>query len=185
MHAGCKVIIFALATAGIAWISRSSLPDRHSHGFYRFFAWEAILILFLLNLDGWFVEPLRFRQIISWVFLTVSLAFIIEGVRQFRRQGKIASSRKDPTLVGIERTTQLVTTGIYRYIRHPFYSSLMFLGWGIALKNISWVSLPLAVINTALLMATARNEERENIQYFGSQYQEYMQETKMFIPFVY
>ena len=39
-----KAVVFALTTAVIAYVSRSSLLAPRSHGFYRAFAWEAILI---------------------------------------------------------------------------------------------------------------------------------------------
>jgi protein-S-isoprenylcysteine O-methyltransferase Ste14 len=181
----CKVIIFVLATISITWISRSSLRDIQSHGFYRFFAWEAILILFLMNIDYWFVDPFSLRQIVSWAFLIVSMVLIFEGVQLFRKQGRLDQNRDDPGLVGIEKTTELVSTGVYHYIRHPFYSSLLFLGWGIVLKNISWIGILLAVMITMLLILTAKKEENENIQYFGERYREYMKHTKMFVPFIF
>lgn len=179
-----KVILFVLATIGITWVSRSSLRDVQFHGFYRFFAWETILILFLVNMNYWFVEPFGFRQIISWSFLIVSLVLIYQGVQLFRRKGRLDQKRNDPALVGIEKTTELVTTGVYHYIRHPFYSSLLFLGWGILLKNVNWIGILLAVLTTILLIITARKEEIENIQFFGESYQEYMKRTKMFVPFI-
>ena len=180
-----KVILFVLATIGITWVSRSSLRDVQFHGFYRFFAWETILILFLVNMNYWFVDPFSLRQIISWSFLIVSLVLIYQGVQLFHRKGRLDQERNDAALVGIEKTTELVTTGVYHYIRHPFYSSLLFLGWGILLKNVSWIGILLAVITTILLIITARKEEIENIQYFGEKYQEYMKRTKMFVPFIF
>ena len=48
-----EVIIFALATVGIIYVSRASLRMPGSHGFYRFFAWEVIVALFLLNVEAW------------------------------------------------------------------------------------------------------------------------------------
>ena len=86
-------------------------------------------------------------------------------------------------LVGIEKTTRLVTTGIFKYIRHPLYSSLLLLAWGVFFKNPSWAACGLAVGATAFLLATARTEEAENVRYFGSAYQAYMRQTKMFIPY--
>jgi protein-S-isoprenylcysteine O-methyltransferase Ste14 len=138
-----------------------------------------------MNMNEWFVDPFGFRQIISWLFLIVSLMLIYQGVQLFRRKGELDQDRKDPGLVGIEKTTELVTTGVYHYIRHPFYSSLLFLGWGILLKNITWIGIILAVVTTILLIITARKEEIENVQYFGEKYQEYMKRTKMFVPFVF
>ena len=180
-----KVTLFVLGTIGIVWVSQSSLRNIQYHGFYRFFAWETILILFLMNMNYWFVNPFSLRQIISWVFLIVSLVLIYKGVQLFREKGKPDQERNDPALVGIEKTTELVTTGVYDYIRHPFYSSLLFLGWGTLLKNVSWLGILLAVITTILLIITAKKEEIENIQYFGKKYQEYMKLTKMFVPFIF
>jgi len=180
-----KVILFVLATIGITWVSRSSLRDVLFHGFYRFFAWETILILFLVNMNYWFVDPFSLRQIISWSFLIVSLVLIYQGVQLLRRKGRLDQERNDPALVGIEKTTELVTTGVYHYIRHPFYSSLLFLGWGILLKNVNWIGILLAVLTTILLIITAKKEEIENIQFFGENYQEYMKRTKMFVPFIF
>lgn len=180
-----KAIIFVLATIGIVWVSRSSLRNVRSHGFYRFFAWETILILLLINMNYWFDDPFSLRQIISWLFLIFSLVLIYQGVQTFRKKGKLDQERYDPALVGIEKTTVLVTTGVYHYIRHPFYSSLLFFGWGIFFKDVSWIGTLLAVINTILLLITTRREEIENIQYFGEKYREYMKRTKMFAPFIF
>lgn len=138
-----------------------------------------------MNAGYWFVDPFSVRQIVSWGFLIVSLLLIYEGVRLFREHGELDRNRDDANLVGIEKTTELVTIGIYQYIRHPFYSSLLFLGWGIALKHISWIGILLAVVNTVLLAIMAKKEEAKNIQYFGERYQEYMEHTKMFIPFLF
>jgi protein-S-isoprenylcysteine O-methyltransferase Ste14 len=184
MAVSYKIILFVLATIGITGVSWPSLRDFRNHGFYRFFSWEIILILFLMNMDYWFVNPFSIRQIIAWLFLMVSLVLIIQGVRLFRQKGNIDQTREDPALVGVEKTTDLVTTGLYRYIRHPFYSSLLFLGWGILLKNITWIGILMAVANTVFLAVTARMEEEENIRYFGDSYREYMKQTRMFIPFV-
>lgn len=180
-----QAAVFILATAGITWVSRSALCDPRSHGFPRTFAWEMILALFVLAVEGWFDDPFSPRQLASWALLILSLAPITLGVRAFRRQGQIDARRDDPALVGIEKTTQLVTGGVYGLIRHPFYSSLLFLCWGIFLKSVSWVAAVLALLTTALLMITARVEERENIRYFGEAYRAYMQKTHRFIPYIY
>ena len=173
-----------MGTILIVWISRASLRDVQSHGYYRFFAWELILILFVLNVQYWFIDPFSLTQLIAWTLLILSLVPIFLGVRSFRKSGRIDPDRQDPTLVGIEKTTELVTSGIYGYIRHPFYSSLLFLAWGIFFKNISWVGVVLAASITILLVITAQREERENIAFFGELYQDYMERTRMFIPFV-
>lgn len=166
-------------------MSRTSLRDFRSHGFHRFFAWEAILVLVLLNIGYWFKYPFSIHQIVSWLLLIVCTYWGIHGVLLLRMVGKPDNKRNDPSLIGIEKTTQLVTMGAYRYIRHPLYSSLLFLAWGVFFKQPSWVGVCLAVIATFFLTMTAKTEEAENIRFFGAAYQSYMKQTRMFIPFLF
>lgn len=179
-----QLIIFVVGTMVIVWVSRSALGNIHSHGVYRLFAWEIILVMFAINIRYWIKDPFSTRQIVAWLLLIISLVLIYQGVKQFRQEGKIDQERDDPSLVGIEKTTELVTSGIYKYIRHPFYSSLLFLAWGIVFKQITWIVLLLAIAATIFLILTAKREETENIDFFGEKYRDYMKETKMFIPYL-
>jgi protein-S-isoprenylcysteine O-methyltransferase Ste14 len=180
-----KLMIFVLATLGIVWVSRSSLRDFRSHGFYRFFAWEFVLALVLLNLDAWFYQPLGWNQIISWIFLSTSIFMVVFGMILLRKIGKPDSNRYDPALIGLEKTTELVTIGVYRYIRHPLYSSLFFLAWGAFFKGPSWVGAIFGAVAAVFLTITARIEEIENIRFFGEGYKTYMKKTRMFVPFLF
>jgi len=179
-----RLIILLLGTILIVWVSRSSLRDVKKHGFYRFFAWEIILVLFVLNIKYWIIDPFSLRQIIAWTLLIISLVLILQGVKLFRLKGEIDQDRDDPTLVGIEKTTELVTSGIYGYIRHPFYASLLFLTWGIFFKHPTWIAFLLGILASIFLITTAKKEEVENIAFFGEPYIEYMKKTKLFIPYI-
>jgi len=180
-----KLIIFLGATGGFIFLSWESLRNPRSHGFYRFFAFEAIVVLVLLNLNYWFYEPFSPHQIISWLLLIVSGFLVIHGFRLLHLVGKPKGERDDPSLIGIEKTSELVTVGAYRYIRHPIYSSGLIGTWGVFFKHPSWVGFCLAVITTFAWTMTAKIEEAENIGFFGTAYQNYMKQTKMFIPFLF
>jgi protein-S-isoprenylcysteine O-methyltransferase Ste14 len=180
-----RIILLAAGAIFIASISRASLRHPRSHGFYRFFAWELIWILIILNLEGWFRYPLAWHQIISWILLCGSIYPVVAGILLLRRAGRPDPQRSDSPMLGIEKTTQLVTSGVYRYIRHPLYSSLFLLAWGVFFKSPSWWEGLTALVVTMLLAATARAEEGENIRYFGPEYEEYMKRTRMFVPFVF
>lgn len=176
--------IFILGTAILTFISCPALKRPKSHGFYRFFAWELLLISLLFNLAGWFEHPFAWHQLISWILLSISLALVISGGILLHRIGRLDASRNDPALLGMEKTSRLVTTGLYRYIRHPLYSSLLFLGWGMFFKSPSWVDAGLVLLCTFFLLVTAHMEERENINFFGDEYIEYIQHSRMFIPYI-
>lgn len=179
-----EIMLFFAGSLILFWISRDAIRTTGSHGFYRFFAWEAILGLVLLNGSSWLVKPLAFHQIISWILLLCSIPLVVWGVTALRT-GKSAEERDDTTLLEFEKTTALVTDGIYQYIRHPLYSSLLFLTWGIFFKDISWAGFALGVMASVLLFLTAKADERECVRYFGAAYSDYMQGTKRFIPYVF
>ena len=153
-----------------------SVKHKRYHGIPRFFAFESIFILVLLNIIGWFHDPYSLLQISSWTFLILSAYFGIAGVLLLKRKGKSGTN--------FEETTVLVKSGIYGYIRHPLYLSLFLLGTGVMLKDPGLLQVILGVINFAAVYITARIEEKEMVEKFGADYSEYIKETKMFIPFV-
>jgi protein-S-isoprenylcysteine O-methyltransferase Ste14 len=171
-----KLAAFAIVSVGIIFVSWQHLRKLRSHGFFRFFAFELILVLFLLNADYWVREPFSAFQIVSWVLLAISFIMVVDGFYLLRTAGNPRG--------GIDNTTILVKRGVYKYIRHPLYSSLLFLSWGVFLKNPSFVSTALVVVVSAFLIATAKAEEKENVKKFGTDYVAYMKTTKMFIPFL-
>jgi protein-S-isoprenylcysteine O-methyltransferase Ste14 len=181
-----QIVAFVAGSAGLVVVSRASLRAPRSHGFYRFFAWEFILALVLLNLPVWFVDPLALHQVISWLLLIVCLVPLVLGVRTLRAHGRPVTQRAvEPQLLAFEKTSRLVTTGLYRYIRHPLYSSLLLLTWGTFFKVPALPGGVLALAATACLVATARADERECLRFFGPDYRDYMRRTKRFVPFLF
>ncbi len=84
----------------------------------------------------------------------------------------------------IHRATALVTTGIYRYIRHPQYTGMfMFtLGW-----ILHWPSVITLAIWPVLVVAyiwLAKEEEKTVIAEFEDEYKEYAMKTPRFLPFL-
>lgn len=87
-------------------------------------------------------------------------------------------------LVEREKSTLPVTAGIYRYIRHPLYSSLLFLAWGVFFKHLSLPGAGLALVATFFPTLAARMQEVEDPEYFGDVYRDYMSRARMFTPFL-
>jgi protein-S-isoprenylcysteine O-methyltransferase Ste14 len=179
-----KIIIFLLLSIPILIISWRSLFQFKNHGFYRFLSWECILWLTINAVPLWFKDPFSFHQLISWVLLIVGAYVVLAGVFMMKKAGKAKKSRDDSTLYAFEKTTELVQQGIFKYIRHPLYSSLLFVTWGVFFKNPTIILLAVAVASSAFLFLTALAEEKEDVAYFGDVYPEYMKKTKMFIPFI-
>lgn len=102
-----------------------------------------------------------------------------------KRIGKPDKNRDRKTLYEFEQTTELVDKGIFKYIRHPLYSSLLFLTWGILLKNPTLGLIIVSLTSTIFLYFTSIFEEKECIAFFGDKYVDYMKRSKRFIPYIF
>ena len=76
----------------------------------------------------------------------------------------------------------LVTSGIYRYLRHPQYLGLILI---VLAFNIQWPTLPTLVMAPLLILAylaLARREDRELAARFGETFRAYAARTPAFLP---
>jgi protein-S-isoprenylcysteine O-methyltransferase Ste14 len=179
------LILFLAGSAIIVWWSRKPLSKPGSHGFYRFFAWEAILGLIVLNHGVWGSDPYSPHQLASWLLMLTSIALVVMGVSTLKRDGAPGAKRDDGSFYEFEKTTQLVSHGIFAYIRHPMYASLLALAWGAFFQDPSLIGSVIAVTATVALWLTATTDEKECLAYFGKEYADYMRRTKRFIPFLF
>jgi protein-S-isoprenylcysteine O-methyltransferase Ste14 len=180
-----KLIIFLILSIPIVIVSWRTLGKLNSHGFYRFISWECILWLIISNITYWFTDAFGYAQICSWILLIASIYVVLAGILLMKKIGKPRESRSDESLYAFEKTSELVEQGIFGYIRHPLYSSLLLLTWGVYLKQPTLLLLPVAAASSVFLYFTAWFEEKEDIRHFGDAYREYMKKTKRFIPFLF
>ena len=180
-----RYLIFLILSIPVILISRKSLLKIKSHGFFRFFAWEGIVWVFSSNYTYWFVDPFCLRQIISWLLLIISVYLVAAGVILMTKKGKPHKDRNEDNLFEFEKTTELVDTGIFSYIRHPLYASLLYLLWAIFLKHPDLEGAIVTVVSSAFLYFTAAYDEKECIAYFGDSYIQYKKKTRMFIPYIF
>ena len=88
-------------------------------------------------------------------------------------------------LVAIQPGHTLVTTGVYRMIRHPSYLGLLLncLGWALAFR--SGIGVLLTVLILIPLIARIQAEERLLRSQFGEEYEAFCAHTSRLIPGVY
>jgi protein-S-isoprenylcysteine O-methyltransferase Ste14 len=72
---------------------------------------------------------------------------------------------------------QLVTDGIFKYIRHPHYTSLIIVGFGLAFFFYSLAALLIAIIAVPIMVWSIIDEERILIKQYGYKYKEFMRNT--------
>lgn len=180
-----QLLAFVAGSAVLLWLSRKPLRRPGSHGFYRFFAWEGILALVVLNAPDWGESPLSLHQLLSWTLMSLSIALVVAGSRALRRMGGADRQRADGSLYEWEKTGALVTDGIFGWIRHPMYASLLALTWGAYCQSPTLAGTAIALLGSASLLATALADERECLQHFGPVYADYMQRTRRFVPYLF
>jgi protein-S-isoprenylcysteine O-methyltransferase Ste14 len=84
----------------------------------------------------------------------------------------------DPTAGG------LVTTGPYRFIRHPIYTAACLFGWAGALSNWSVGAACLAALLTVGALVRMLCEERLVVEVYP-EYREYARKTRRMVPYVF
>jgi len=170
------ILFLVISVLLIVFTGWFSIIKKRYHGIPRFFAFECIAALVLLNLHPWFRNIFSWNQVISWILLFWATLFAVIGFYQLESRGKPQGD--------FENTSKLVTSGIYHWIRHPLYASLFILGFGISFKEITFLNYTLAILNAAGMFFTATIEEREMIAKFGEDYNIYMKNSWMFIPYL-
>jgi protein-S-isoprenylcysteine O-methyltransferase Ste14 len=79
--------------------------------------------------------------------------------------------------------TGLVTSGPYRFVRHPIYLGLVLLSMGQAIAFGSWLALVVVIGGIVPTFAwRARAEEKLLGRIFGERFDVYRQRTKMIVP---
>jgi protein-S-isoprenylcysteine O-methyltransferase Ste14 len=88
-------------------------------------------------------------------------------------------------LVAIQPNHALVTTGLYRHLRHPSYLGLLItsLGWALVFRSI--VGAAIALLLLVPLVGRMNAEERLLEEQFGDAYAEYRKHTWRLVPLVY
>ncbi|GCE20817.1 methyltransferase family protein [Dictyobacter kobayashii] len=89
------------------------------------------------------------------------------------------------TTVAVAPEQTVVEAGPYRLIRHPSYTGVLIILFGLGLTCTNWLSL-VVLMGCALpgLSYRIHVEEHALQEHLGQQYQEYMRRTKRLIPFV-
>jgi len=79
--------------------------------------------------------------------------------------------------------TELITVGPYTYIRHPIYFGILLSIIGIGLINSPYWYIVLIVV-AAFFIYSATAEEEAMLKKFPKAYRDYIEKTKLLIPFI-
>lgn len=78
----------------------------------------------------------------------------------------------------------LIKSGVFKFIRHPQYISQIFLDIGGGLATLSFLVLPVALIQIPFIVMRASMEDRLMEKYFKDEFKEYRKKSGFMIPFL-
>lgn len=84
----------------------------------------------------------------------------------------------------ILKNHHLVQGGLYRYIRHPYYLLQIISDTSAAVALLSYIILPLAIIEIPILIMRAKIEEQLLQKHFPEQFKKFAQKTSFMLPFI-
>jgi protein-S-isoprenylcysteine O-methyltransferase Ste14 len=109
--------------------------------------------------------------------------YVVGGV--LRLVPVFALGRRFSGLVAIQEGHQLLTTGIYRWLRNPSYLGLLLglAGWDLVFRSALGLLLTLPIV--AVILARIHSEEALLLSEFGEEYEAYRRRTWRLLPWIY
>ena len=158
--------------------------DRRKEGAFILFTLRPIGIGVMIGLFTYLVNPtlmawssMRLPVWLRWVGVGLAVLGGALIVWAFRNLGKNLTDT-----VVTRRDHTLVTTGPYRWVRHPFYVAVALTTTGNALAAANWFLLAGGVLVVALLAVRTRIEEEQLAERFDGAYRAYVDRTGRFLP---
>lgn len=132
------------------------------------------LIAFADDLEGWMVLPLAFA---GCLLAMAGVALVLRSRAALGPAWSFAPRADDDM--------GFVTTGPYRFVRHPIYLGLSVMAMGQALAFRSWPAFLILLSGIVPTFAwRAYAEERLLSRTFGERYALYRKRTRMIIPYL-
>jgi protein-S-isoprenylcysteine O-methyltransferase Ste14 len=169
---------------GLAVAKRSRIPDGGKDRLTLPLLW---LVISASIFAGFFVRAVLPQGRLSHphVFYVIGLVLFVVGLI-VRWIAIIHLGRFFTVNVAIAHDHQLITTGPYRYVRHPSYTGtlLTFFGFGLCMLNIFSVAAVFMPIAAAFLWRM-HVEEAALREAFSDRYQAYAARTRRLVPLIY
>ncbi|HEX9386957.1 MAG TPA: isoprenylcysteine carboxylmethyltransferase family protein [Anaerolineales bacterium] len=134
-------------------------------------------LVYLIN-PGWMVwSKIGLPEWVRWLGVGIGILCVMGIYWLFSSIG----SGITPTSATRKQHT-LVTSGPYRWVRHPLYTvgTSMFIAFGMMVDN--WFIAGLGILTFILMAIRTPKEEANLIEKFGDEYREYMTRTGRFFP---
>ncbi len=119
------------------------------------------------------------------LLFTAGIVVMVLGVA-LRWLAVRALGRQFSPMVAIQPNHEIVSDGLYRFVRHPSYSGTMTTLLGVGMTTDNWLSILVAAVGgLGIYSYRVTVEERTLLREMGEDYRRYMGKTKRFIPWIY
>lgn len=181
--AGLVVYLFAIYTPRLVQYKRIEKAEAYFRpvdvllDFGTWLFWQVIPLIFIFT--SWLdFANYNLPAAGGWMgvgLFALSLLFYASAYHELGRNWS-------PRIEVLERQ-QLVTSGIYHYIRHPVYAAMWL--WALAQPLLlhNWIAgFGLLVIFLPLYLLRMPREEEMMMEHFGQEYKDYMEDSGRLIP---
>ncbi|MEI6532379.1 MAG: isoprenylcysteine carboxylmethyltransferase family protein [Candidatus Roizmanbacteria bacterium] len=139
------------------------------------------IVIPVLQLLGWSILPWfhnDFIEILGLILIGIGVGIAISARKVLDTNWAHASDFQ------IKKGHSLITSGPYKYIRHPIYTGLICAQFGVQYIVGSYVIFIIPLITIIGCLVSAIREEKILSDHFGLNYQQYKKHSYMFIPYI-
>ena len=141
-----------------------------------------VITIILMTIISIILSATRFIPVITfinmrWIFILIGILCFIIGITLWLKA--VIIDRLDAHII----KNELVTTGVYAYVRNPVYSAFMFVCTGVLLIYGNLVLLVLPIIYWGFMTVLMKlTEEKWLEDLYGKEYVQYRQRVNRCIP---
>ena len=141
-----------------------------------------VITIVLITIISIIFSATRFIPVITftnmrWIFILIGILCFAIGITLWLRA--VIIDRLDAHII----KNELVTTGVYAYVRNPVYSAFMFVCTGVLLIYGNLVLLLLPIIYWGFMTVLMKSTEEKWLEdLYGQEYIQYLQRVNRCIP---
>mgnify|MGYP000881091390 FL=1 len=141
-----------------------------------------VITIILMTVISIILSATRFIPVITftnmrWIFILIGILCFIIGITLWLKA--VIIDRLDTHII----KNELVTTGVYAYVRNPVYSAFMFVCTGVLMIYGNIVLLLLPIIYWGFMTILMKSTEEKWLEdLYGQEYIQYLQRVNRCIP---
>jgi protein-S-isoprenylcysteine O-methyltransferase Ste14 len=172
-------LIFVLYWLANAWAVKRTKEVKAGLGYVRWIVVIAAFLLMRFKVLSGATLLLPRSDIVTALGVVLSIAGVAIAIAARRRLAGNWSSG-----IVLKEGHELITIGLYNYVRHPIYSGILLMALGAAMVNGTLAAMMFLVVVLLFLAYKATQEEQLLTKEFPDEYPAYKARTNRVVPWV-